>query len=409
MTAQTVIEIELDSKLNDDPRHLEVFQSQERGVVFYGGAGAGKTYTVCDKIILECLSLNWYKVIVVRKTMPSLKKTCLEILRNRLTEFGLPFEENKSEHWIKIGIAMIQFLSVNDIRDYEKVKSITDVDACWIEEANEITRDAYEHLNMRLRGGKGKYKQMIITFNPIGTTNWIYDYHFVRNLDNTIKVRVNAENNKFVEESYKQSLRDLIHKNKSKYDIYYLGEWGILEGQIYSNWDIVSQLPNDLSYSEYGGQDFGFTVDPSTFILCLQKEDDIYLEEKFYRTHMTNQDIVNQYKSNLISSTLPIYADSAEPKTIEEISKAGFNIHPYAKGADSVNFGIDFIQGKRLHIVDGSINLLKEINSYCWMKDRNGKTLIKPVDFDNHAMDAMRYGIHGHAKVKRYSHNVGVI
>jgi phage terminase large subunit len=168
------------------------------------------------------------------------------------------------------------------------------------------------------------------------------------------------------------------------------------QGQIYQ-WDVVD-LP-EIKFDEFFfGGDFGYSVNPSALIKIYRKADEFWLEEVLYEAGLTNQDIALRLKSNpAFSLREPSYWDSAEQKSIEELYRLGINAIPAQKGPDSVRAGIDFLKSKKIHIVSGSENIIKEVGRYCWRKDKQGNTLPEPVKFDDHAMDAVRYGIFTHA------------
>jgi phage terminase large subunit len=139
------------------------------------------------------------------------------------------------------------------------------------------------------------------------------------------------------------------------------------------------------------GLDFGFTNDPSALIAVYKSGDNLYLDELIYQTGMTNSDISNRFKDLNLDRRGEIYADSAEPKSIEELHRMGWNVKPTQKGSDSVNVGIDMLKRHRIFITPRSKNLEKELQNYKWVEDKNGNLLNKPIDAFNHAIDAVRY------------------
>ena len=172
--------------------------------------------------------------------------------------------------------------------------------------------------------------------------------------------------------------------------VYGLGLVGSLEGVIFSNWNQIGKVPSEAQLLGYG-LDFGFSNDPTALIAVYRYDNQIVLDELIYSTGMLNSDIIAKMKAIGIDGRALIYADSAEPKTIEEIKRSGFNIHPTVKGADSINFGIGILQEQKILITSDSVNLIKEFRNYTWDKDKNGEKLNKPIDNWNHGIDAVRY------------------
>lgn len=331
-----------------------------------------------------------FKVLVVRRTLPSLRRTCIPLFEERAKLFHAPYKLNKSEFSAVLNKSIIYFLSMNHKEDYEKVKSITDVDIIWLEEANELSEFGYDLLNLRLRGGKGDYRQFIMSFNPIGTTSWIYDKFFERNEKST-KLHYTVYDNPWADEEYVEILEGLEKTNQNLFKVYCLGEWGRLEGVIYENWSWTHFLPNNIDDIIYG-LDFGYN-NPSALVRIYISDQRFFLEQLLYETHLTNNDLIAKMKRMNIDPSDKIYCDNAEPDRIEEIERAGFSAYPADK---EVLSGIDFCQAQELHVLYGSEELGKELNSYVWEVDKDNKPLDKPVKFNDHLCDAMRYGIYTH-------------
>jgi phage terminase large subunit len=171
--------------------------------------------------------------------------------------------------------------------------------------------------------------------------------------------------------------------------VYGLGQIGSLEGVIFSNWSIIDRIPENSKLLGYG-MDFGFTNDPTTLIAVYRYDGKIILDEMIYKSGLLNSDIISNLSKFNVGQSV-IWADSAEPKTIEEIRRSGFNIKPVTKGADSINFGLDILQQYQLLVTNESLNLIKELRSYTWDTDKTGKKLNKPIDDFNHAIDGIRY------------------
>jgi phage terminase large subunit len=169
--------------------------------------------------------------------------------------------------------------------------------------------------------------------------------------------------------------------------VYGLGQQGSLEGVIFKDWKIVDRIPPDAKYIG-SGMDFGYSNDPTTLVDVYQFNGQWVFDEVIYEKGLLNNEIAKKAKAGQHRT---IYADSAEPKSIEEIRRHGVRILPATKGKDSITYGIDLIQQTQFKVTKGSTNLIKELRSYCWETDKNGAQINKPVDHNNHAIDAIRY------------------
>jgi len=362
-----------------------MLNDKSRILLVYGGAGAGKSWAVAQKLIINILYYYDKKILCIRKTFPSLRLTSLELITNLLNLYRIPYNLNKSEYIIyTIHNNRIIFKGLDDP---EKIQSITDVDYIWIEEATELTKEEFMQCNLRLRGQelpKGHYRQLIATFNPIGENNWIYKNYFNRDIDDVKRYKYNYRSNNFLDSEYINELERLKEQDEELYRVFTLGEWGQLTGLIFPNWTTAKKIPEGVTYY---GLDFGYE-NPTALIEVTQREDELYVKELIYKTHLTNSELIEEMKSLNIKGT--IIADSAEPNRIEEIYKAGFDIRPANKGKDSIRLGIDFLKRFKVYMVD-SPNIEKERSTYAFKKDKKGEPLDEPVEYNNHAIDAIRY------------------
>ena len=398
-------EINYNPHLN--PNHLDLFQSTDPVLVVYGGANAGKSYSIADKLLLNTVTQPKVKlrILVIRKTFSSLRSTALHILEERAEAFGLPWNLTEGKWIATCGNLTFIFLSLHTKDEQKKLKSMTDIDFIWINEATEIREDDFEECLRRLRGGKSSYEQIILDFNPVGKHSWCFVRFFEKNIGDVRKLRYTMLDNhpdylkKPKAQRELQRLQATKKHNINLYRIYFLGEWGELKGIIFS-WDVV-QKPEGYFYDEifYGG-DFGFSVDPAALLRIYRKANEFWLEELIYDTGLTNQQLGDRMK--VLEVRQVSYWDSAEPKSIQELYDMGINAKPAQKGPDSVKAGIDFLLNLNIHIIEGSQKTIDEQKSYVYAVDKDDKPLPIPVDFNNHAMSAARYGIYTHCH-KEYS------
>ncbi len=388
------MEINLNPLLNY--RHRAVFQSTARELLVYGGAGAGKSYSIADKFLLAPIfQQRPLKILHVRRTLQSIKKTTLDIIQGEAAKFSLPFDFNRSDNIAHVGDTRWVFIGMNNKEDFLKVKSMTDVDLIWVNELNELREDDYRQLLLRLRGGQGKYHQIISDFNPLGTASWVFK-RFFESRETALSVdlekrRYTVLDNPWAEPEYVATLRALATDSLNHYKVYFLGEWGDIEGAVYTNWDAETPLPAKIDAIIYG-LDFGFN-NPTVLVRIYLCDGAFWIEELLYATHLTNADVIAKMLKMGIDRRDPIYCDTAEPNRIEEIKRAGFNAHPSDKDVDH---GIDFVKAQRLHMLDGSENVIKEFRSYAYGKDKDGNWLDQPIKFADHSPDAVRYAIYTH-------------
>jgi phage terminase large subunit len=251
-------------------------------------------------------------------------------------------------------------------------------------EANNMTFHAYTELASRTK--KGVY----LDWNPVNEFWFHTDLMNDHDVDFLI---VNYEDN----EACPESALNFILKAKDKaatstfwanwYNVYGLGQLGSLEGVVFSNWELIDTIPQEAKFLG-SGLDFGYSNDPTALIAVYEYNGKIIADEMIYSTSLLNSDIIRMMKQE---RTAPIWADSADPKSIEEIRRAGYNIKSVVKGPDSINFGISVLQQKEILVTKSSTNLIKELRNYSWDTDKAGKKLNRPIDDYNHAIDALRY------------------
>lgn len=368
------------------------YQSTNKRInIIYGGAGSGKSYSIAQWFLLKAAMEIDKRFLILRKTLPSLRITAYKLFLELLRQNEIPYELNKSELIVKIETNEILFKSLDDP---EKIKS-AEFNYIWIEEATEITLDDYRQLNLRLRRKTDSINQMFLTFNPIDSQHWIKREIIDKSSNDIAILKSNYLDNRFLQPEYVAQLEDLKNQDSTYYQVYALGEWGVLKNLIYSNWDVIDYWPENGD--SFYGLDFGFN-NPSVLIELKLLDEEIYLREHIYETHLTNNDLIERMKQCVFNRNAPIYADCAEPQRIKEIYDTGrFNIKESDK---SVKDGIDMIKRHKIHIHKDSVNTIKEIQGYKWKEDKNGNMLDEPVKFADHACDAMRYGIFTHLKTQ---------
>ena len=355
-------------------------EADSRINLLVGGAGSSKSYSVAQFLIKKFYEEDNIRILVCRKTTPSLRISAYKLVIDLLKEYGWPYSLNKTEMVLTYGNNEILFKGLDDP---EKIKS-AEFNDIWVEEATEITLEDWRQLNLRLRR-KGKNNQMYLTCNPVSALHWVKTELVDKSLVNLH--HSTYKDNPFLDDVYRQQLEQLINQDINFYKIYALGEWGVLENLIYSGWQVVDEPEkyDDISW----GIDWAFNT-PSAIIKAYWVDGKFVWREVFYGGGLTQDELVNRAEE-LIPVELrrkDLFIDAAEPALIQAFFNRGFN----AKSAKKdVQDGISYVKTHLLGIVKDNHNLLKEIQSYSWKQDKNGNVIDEPVKFNDHLMDAGRY------------------
>ena len=369
-----------DIKTNIIWKHLS--NSNKRIVIEQGGTRSGKTYNILMWIIFNYCSNNKGKIITIcRKTYPALRATAMrdfiDILR--LNDLYDENSHNKSSSEFQLNGNTIEFISLDKPTKIRGRKR----DLLYINEANEITFEDWQQLIFRTTG------RIIIDYNPSDEFHFIYDK--IKPRDDADFFITTYKNNPFLSDDIISEIERLKNIDPNYWKIYGLGEIGTSKSIIFRVNDCVD-IPDTATFLSFG-MDFGFTNDPTTLVGIWKQGDDLYLKEYLYKTGLTNRDIDNHLRSLEIGKK-EIYADSSEPKSIEELYRMGWNIKPATKGQGSINIGIDMMKRYRINITSDSLNMIKEFKNYKWAEDKNWVVLNTPVDMFNHTIDAVRYALY---------------
>ena len=353
-----------------------LLDSRKRISHHIGGTRSGKTYGILQYLIVQALQQK-QDISVVRKTVPSLKRTVIKDFKEIMTNLGVwktdDFNISERVYTFSNG-STISFINTDDPEKLRGVKS----DILFIDEASEVNEESYFQLSIRTSG------QIILAYNPT-----VSPYHFLRTMEDCEKFVTTYKDNPYLPSEMVKAIEELEWKNPKYWTIYGKGEYAPNDSAIFSNFQIVDEFPIEELIGF--GMDFGFSNDPTALVAVHKKGDMLYVRELMYDRGLVTSDIINKLKSLNIDSTTEIWADSAEPRLIEEIYRSGFNIKPVKKGPDSIRFGISVLQNYGICVDKKSTNLIDELYSYEWIRDKNGVQLDKPQDFNNHAIDALRY------------------
>ena len=371
-----------------------------------GSRASKKSSTQSLKVITEIIenpNVNW---LVVRKVERTLRDSCYAQLKWAIHRL-------KVDNFFKCSTSPLEItykptgqkILFRGLDDPLKVTSITvevgSLCRLWIEEAYEITsEDAFDRLDESIRGQlpEGMYHQVVLTFNPWSDRHWLKKRFFDEPSKNVLAMTTNYMCNEFLSEA-DLVLFEEMKKNPRRYRTAGLGEWGIVEGLVYENWEErvfdVHEISIRPSVRSAFGMDFGYVNDPSTLFCGLVDTvaREIYVFDEMYEKGMSNEDILSKV-SEMGYSKERIKADSAEPKSIAYLRKAGLTrIRAAKKGPDSIRAGISIIQDYKIIIHPRCVNFITEISNYTWDKDKFDNAINKPIDDFNHLMDAMRYAM----------------
>lgn len=375
------------SRINDTFLSFIENNPDKRKFVFYGGAGSGKSVFIAMFICIRFLTGQNENILVLRKWLPALKISALKLILDILISWGFDADANlnKSDLILKFGTNRIYFSGLDNP---EKIKS-AEFTYIWIEEATDLDREDYLQLTLRL--GRAKHtteSKILMSFNPIDQYHWLIQ-DVIEHPDDTTAIchSTYLDNYANLSAAFIKDLEDLINKDENYYRVYTLGLPGVLKNIIYTNYTIQNvEMPD---HPQLYGIDFGFN-NPMALIEVAFRDDSVRVHERFYERGKTTDDLIKWMDKNKISKTAPMYADSAEPDRIEQIRKAGYNVHPAKK---DVAAGIDYVKSLNLVITSSSSNLIGEIRTYKYMERKDGSVIDEPVPFNDHGLDALRYAL----------------
>jgi phage terminase large subunit len=360
--------------------HLD--NSTKRIIIEQGGTRSGKTYNILMWLIFGYALKNKGKTITIcRKTYPSLRASSMRDFFDILRHYDM-YEEadhNKSNSEYKLEGNLFEFISLDQPQKVRGRKR----DVLYINEANELYFEDWQQLIFRTT------EKAILDYNPSDEFHFIYDK--IKPRDDADFYITTYKDNLFLSKEIIAEIERLKNIDENYWKIYGQGQIGSSQALIFRI-NECNSIPPEAKFLSYG-MDFGFTNDPTTLVAIYQQGDNIYLKELLYQTGLTNRDIDEKLKFNEIERK-EVFADSAEPKSIEELYRMGWNIKPATKGQGSVNIGIDMMKRYKLHVTKDSVNMIKEFRNYKWQEDKNGNILNVPVDMFNHTIDAIRYGLY---------------
>lgn len=366
--------------------YYNVKECTSRIQVHQGGTRSGKSFSILTALCELCYANpdGGLVITVVRKSFPSLRGSILrdfmEILNRE--DWYEEANHNKTEQTYSLFGNMWEFISADDAQKIRGRKR----SLAFLNEANELSLEFFRQISLRtvgIEGGPG----IIMDYNPSDEYSYIYDDIIPR--DDATFFKTTYKDNPFLEPEVIEEIERLRDTDENYWRIYGLGERGVSRETIFQT-ETYTELPDHAKRVAYG-LDWGYTNDPTAVVAVYVDGGDLYIQELVYSGGLTNPDIAEKLREHGIARTDEIVADSAEPKSIDEVHREGFNIKPAKKGPDSVRIGIDAMRRYKLHIHEDALNTQKEFRNYKWKTDKDGRMLNVPRDEFNHAIDAVRY------------------
>lgn len=348
-----------------------------------GGTRSSKTYSLVQLAFMWLIS-DWPGKVwsITRKTFPALRATgyrdFLEILDRAEMLDEIKHRKDPGNYTFEFNGKLVEFFSLDDEVKIRSRKR----DILHIIESNEITHALFIQLMIRTKG------KIFLDLNPSEIQeNWCkleIEEKRLKLKGDVDVIQSTYMDNRFLTTEERENIEYLKEIDDELWMVFGLGEWGKITGLVFPDYEIIDKFPEDIR-EHYLGLDFGYSIDPAAMVNVGRIGMNLYIDELLYDTKKTNGDLATFQKNNLINRITTV-ADSAEPKSIEEMNRAGCRVVPSRKGPDSVFQGIMQMKQFKIHITKRSVNIHKEFNNYKWSDKPD-----VPIDRFNHAIDSSRY------------------
>ena len=405
-----VYDIQVDPAIFN-PVYLPHLTNLSRTQIFYGGSGSGKSVFLAQRCIWDMLN-GERNYLICRQVGRTVRKSVFNEVYKVITDWGVIslFDVNKTDGVITCHNGY-QILFVG-LDDPEKIKSITPakgvITDVWVEEGTEAERGTIKQLYKRQRGGSDKTpKRLTLSFNPILRSHWIFEDYFSSVAWADDQTQYSGDELSILKTWYihnrfltPDDVRDLTNEKDPYYhNVYTLGNWGVLGNVIFANWRTEDLSGMRLQWANRRhGLDFGFSSDPAAVVVTHydRMRKTIYIYDELYERGLTNDLLAAEVSERIQQDD--VKCDSAEPKSIAELRRYGVNARPAVKGKDSVLHGIQWLQQQTIIIDSRCVNMRNELQQYKWEEDKDGNAIRRPVDRNNHLIDALRYAYEDEAR-----------
>lgn len=394
-----------------------LYEDKEKFIILItGGRGSGKSFnasTFIERLTFEMTPVEKivHQILYTRYTMVSAGMSIIPEMMEKIDLDGTTkyFKTTKTDIVNKMTKSRIMFRGIKTSSGNQtaKLKSIQGITTFVCDEAEEWTsEDEFDKIMLSIRK-KGIQNRIIIIMNPCDSNHFIYKKyiektHKLVEIDG-VQVQISThpnvlhihttyfDNLENLSPEFLKEVEDIKVSNPEKYGHVVIGRWAdVAEGAVFKKWGIVKEFPQECKKVGIG-QDFGFTNDPSAAVRCGIIDNRLYVDELFYETDMLSSAIANRLKP----FSMKVFADSQDPRLIQEIKNRGVNIYPVDKFPGSIKAGIDKIKDMEFFVTECSYNIITELRKYVWDKDKDGNYINEPVDEYNHLMDAIRYYVLG--------------
>lgn len=364
-----------------------LFDSDWREAAIHGGRYSLKSHTVARFLLIRARQRKT-RVGCFREFQNSIAESSYQLLADLIKQYDLK-DFTLTNNSIVNTVNGSDFIFKGLWNNEQSIKSIEGIDVAWIEEAQTVSEKSLEVLTPTVRKDGS---QIIYTYNRLLEEDPVHNRLVIQGRPNTLIINVNydiALKYGMMPEVIRLEMEDDKEKRPSLYKHKWLGEPYNQERKIYKDWDIVDSIPHEARLERYGG-DFGYSNDPTAIVAIYRYNGGFIFDEIVYQKGMSNKQIsdvlLNQQKA------LTIF-DSAEPKSIDELSSYGCMVMPSTKGQGSVLQGIQYVQDQRVSVTKRSANIIKEYKNFMWKMDKDGKIINEPEHPWKHAMDAISYGL----------------
>ena len=378
-------------------------ESGPRVQIFFGGAASGKSTFLAQRVVWDLMAGRNY--LVLRQVARTLSQSVYNQVAKEVRAMGLSaqfsFQRGEMTARCLASGAEILFAGLDDV---EKLKSVTPSHGVftdiWVEEATELRYEDYKQLTKRLRGRAGVEKRITLSFNPLTKGHWIYRRFFTgwaegqRRLvqPGLLIVKTTWRDNAFLEKDDVEAL--LSEDDPYFYRVYTEGDWGLLGGRVFTRWCVEDLAERKKTADEVrSGLDFGFANDPNALLRVQvdMRRKKLYVLSEMLQAGLHDDELAEEVKKRVGGGY--VTCDCEDPKAISDLCRRGVRALPAVKGPDSLRFGIRFLQGFDIIVDKSCVHFRREIESYAWAKDKYGNILQRPVDKDNHLLDALRYAV----------------
>lgn len=388
-----------DGTLRKDVRYFEV----------YGGRRSGKSFGVVQALGLTAMQEPGHFIPCTRKVADTLKDSVFAELLGFFDGNRIPYYLNKTDK--EIILANKSRFRCFGLNDSSRLKSLKGATIIWNEEANEDSEDDIDSLDAGL--SPSNYPgRIIFTHNPVpvipGSPHWLQsrfldiEHHLgeavINKKANALVLRTWFKNNRWCPPETRKVLEGYEHTNPEKYKLWALGEFTKIEGVVFSNWDIVKEVPPEIMHDSIGvGLDFGFSNDPSAAVRLWVRGRELWAKELVYKIGLHNADLYKELCAAGVDQFEKVTADSARPDIIADLYRMGLlGIEGVKKRANYKEDVATRLQGYTIHLIEGDTDFIREMSTYAWARDKNGKQLPKLQDGDDHLIDAMIMRMHEH-------------